>query len=264
MRKIRIAAVLFIALCGIALVSWLPGQYVVPVLMYHRVVVALTERDSANSVSPAAFERQMAYIKRHGYRVLTMDEYAAMTRAGKGFPPRSVVITFDDGVLDNYTQAYPVLLKYGLPAVMFVPSADVGLKDAGWSTPQMGWDQLREMSAHGVTIGSHTLTHAYLPDVNLERSGREIAESKKTLEQQLGRRIDYLAYPTGGFSDDIKRQAREAGYAAAFTTNRGRDRMNRDLYELKRIRIKDTDGAIELWVKLSGYYNRVRDSRNSQ
>ncbi|MBF0386531.1 MAG: polysaccharide deacetylase family protein [Candidatus Omnitrophica bacterium] len=262
MRKIWLAACGVLAAAVIFLFFWLPGRYVVPVLMYHSISIAENQRDSANSVSPAAFERQMRFIKQNGYRVLTADEYAAITAAGGKFPAKSVVITFDDGVLDNFTQAYPVLRKYDLPALIFVPSAAVGGPAEQWAWPRLDRAQMLEMSAHGITIGSHTVTHAYLPDLPLDTARREIVDSKRELERQLGRNVDYLAFPTGGFSDEMKLIARQAGYKAAFTTNRGRDRLNWDLYEIKRIRIKDADGAVVLLVKLSGYYNLIRDSQS--
>ncbi|MEI6438234.1 MAG: polysaccharide deacetylase family protein [Candidatus Omnitrophota bacterium] len=264
MKKILLALCSVLVAGAIFLFFWLPGLYVVPVLVYHSVDIAKTPRERANTVSPQAFERQMSFIKKNGYRVLTADAYADFIRQGRGFPPKSVLITFDDGMLNNYTAAYPVLRQKGIPAVMFVIAGDVGVSSGPWQGPQMNWDQLREMSAQGITIASHTLTHAYLPEVSLDRARRELVESKSLLEKKLGYPVYYLAYPTGGFSDEIKTIAREAGYRLAFTTNRGYDRRNRDVFELKRIRPKDTDGSLVLWMKLSGYYNLLRDSKNSQ
>ena len=229
--------------------------------MYHSVDYAQTDRARANTVSPEAFERQMAFLKRGGYQVLSVETYVQIIREKKKFAPKSVVITFDDGLLNNYTNAYPILMKYGIPAVMFIPSSYVGRLDAGVGPPKMNADQLREISAHGVTIGSHVATEAYLPSLGQEAAQKEIVDSKAVLEELVGRRVEYLAYPSGGFSEEIKAMVRDAGYQAAFTTNRGFDRGNRDLYELKRIRPKDSDGRIELWMKCSGYYNLLRKSK---
>ena len=260
-RWLGVAAITLVL--TIFFVFWLPGRYVVPVIMYHSIDIAETERARANSVSPRSFELQMKFLSDHHYRVLSVDEYVDLRRSGRKFPAKSVVITFDDGLGDNYDQAYPILKKYGMPATMFVPVAEVGRVHGRWDVPQMTWDQLREMAAHGITIGSHTMTHAYLPDMGLDAARREIVDSKAMLEKELGRRVDYLAYPTGGFSKEIMSLVVEAGYKAAFSTNRGCDRRTRDLFELKRIRFQDTDGAVEMWVKLSGYYNFFRQSRKS-
>jgi peptidoglycan/xylan/chitin deacetylase (PgdA/CDA1 family) len=107
-------------------------------------------------------------------------------------------------------------------------------------------------------VGSHTLHHFYLPDFPGEVQVREIVESKKAIEYHLGMPAYYLAYPIGGFNEDVKKVAREAGYRLAFTTNRGHGRYNRDFFELKRIRSKDADNDFVMWVKLTGYYNLLR------
>jgi peptidoglycan/xylan/chitin deacetylase (PgdA/CDA1 family) len=240
---------------ALAILVSLPRWYVAPVLMYHMIGFPQTEYERLNTVSPKSFKRQMSYIKKHGYQVLSLDEYHQGLKAGKNFCCHSVVITFDDGMLDNYTSAFPVLKEAGIPAAFFVPTARIG------TAGHMTWDQLKEVSLDGITVGSHSLNHAYLPDLSREAQVREIVESKRALESRLGRPAYYLAYPIGGFSEDIKRITREAGYRLAFTTNRGSDRLNRDLFELKRIRPKDKDSDLVTWLRLTGYYNLLRRSK---
>ncbi|MBF0620137.1 MAG: polysaccharide deacetylase family protein, partial [Candidatus Omnitrophica bacterium] len=104
--------------------------------MYHAIGSPDLVSD-LNNVDPAVFERQMAFLKEHHYRVIPVSEYADGIRAGKRFSHDTVVITFDDGYLDNYEKAYPVLKKYGFPAVIFVGVDNVGTKG------RMTWDQLR-------------------------------------------------------------------------------------------------------------------------
>ncbi len=242
---------------------WLPGKYVVPVLMYHSIGDAASDRAKANTVSLRSFDEQMAYIRKNGYKVLALDEYMKVPRSGRGAPDKGVVITFDDGLANNYKNAFPILKKYNIPSAIFIPLAYIGQSDSPMGLPMLTWPQIKEMAANGVTIGSHTVQHFYLPELGLEAVHRELVESKAGLEAGLGRAVKYLAYPIGGFSDDIKQIVQAAGYKAAFTTNRGYDRLNHDLYQLRRIRIKDTDGPIELWVKLSGYYNLFRRDKKS-
>ena len=242
------AAVWFIAL---------PRLYVVPVLTYHMIGYPETERMRANTVTPESFKKQMAFIKKHGYRALSLDEYYEGLKAGKNFCCHSAVITLDDGMLDNYTEAFPVLKEFGIPAAFFVPTAKIGMAD------QMTWDQLKEITASRITVGSHTQNHLYLPDFPKEVQMREIVESKKAIESHLGMPAYYFAYPIGGFNEDVKKMARAAGYRLAFTTNRGQDCYNHDLFELKRIRSKDTDNDLVMWLKLTGYYNLLRMPRKS-
>ncbi len=255
-RKISSAAAVVVGLAVVLLLVCLPGLYVVPVLMYHSINYAKTERASANTVSPESFQKQLNFIRQGGYKVLSLDEYYEGLKAGKNFCCKSVVITFDDGLADNYSSAFPVLKQFGFPATFFVPTDTVG-KSGG-----MTWDQVKEVSGANITVGSHLIIESYLPDMLREQQEEAIKGSKKILEAQLGRSVNYLAYPTGGFNNDVKRITRDAGYKLAFTTNRGYDRFNHDLYALRRIRPKDSDNPLILWMKLSGYYNLVRQSKN--
>jgi peptidoglycan/xylan/chitin deacetylase (PgdA/CDA1 family) len=237
----------------ILLAAWLPKQYQVPILAYHAVAPEWFE--PLNNVQPEHFDDQMAYLRKQGYKVLSLSDFIDVQRSGREHDRKSVVVTFDDGYENNYTAAYPVLKKYNIPAVIFV---EVGhLEGAGYLT----WQQAKEMNTNGIDIESHTLAGAYLPRLTHEQVVIQITESKRVLEDKLGHRIRFFAYPIGGFSEDIKQIVREAGYEAAVTTNRGYARVPRDLYELKRIRIKDSDGAFQLWFKLSGYYNFFRGSK---
>lgn len=250
LRKTLGLAALFLASVLIALFFWLPSQYVVPVVMYHSI--AQYAASPLNNVRPDSFERQMAFLKNKGYNVISVADYIQGMKAHKNFDHRTVVITFDDGFEDNFLDAYPILKKYGFPATIFMPSDHVGIAE------RLSWDQLKEMTAHGITIGSHTRFHVYLPGLAKERLLDEIVASKKILEQNIGRPVDFIAYPSGGFTDEAKSIVQQAGYAAAFTTNRGGDRKNQDIFAIKRIRIKDEDSEFVLSVKLSGYYNFIR------
>ena len=111
------------------------------------------------------------------------------------------------------------------------------------------------MSPEVVTIGSHTASHRYLPDISLDEVKKEFMESKQVLEKELKRPVSFLSYPVGGFSADIARAAQETGYLAAFTTNRGSNFWQRDLFALKRVKMTDhSTRPYVLWAKLSGYY----------
>jgi len=234
---------------------WVSRHYVVPVMMYHNVEA--TKENKPNWVSPEIFEMHMAYLEHRGYDVIHLDELVDAIKSGRKLARDSVVITFDDGYANNYYHAFDILKKYNFPATVFVPSDSIG--DEGRLTKK----QLKEMAEYGITIGSHTKTEAYLPEIKEGDLQQEIAESKWHLEEVIDVPVDFLAYPIGGFSEPIKKIVQEVGYKAAFTTNRGFDRYNEDLFELKRIRFSNNDDRNEyLWVKLSGYYNIFRKSKN--
>src|SRR3989338_7924022 len=220
-RSLKLAIVLFIAVL-VVFASWLYGQYTVPIMMYHNV--ADTDEYRANTVRPELFERHMAYLKNHGFRVLSFAQLVQLTKTGQAFPRKSVVITFDDGYADNYEHAYGILRKYGYPAIIFVPT-DLMNTD-GYLT----WDQIKEMAGNGITIGSHTRRHSYLPDLPPAEQRDEIFGSKHALEQNVGVPAEYFSYPIGGFSEEIKRLVKEAGDQGAAATNRGYDRLNRDVF----------------------------------
>ncbi|MEI8012502.1 MAG: polysaccharide deacetylase family protein, partial [Candidatus Omnitrophota bacterium] len=231
-KKLITAAGLVTAMILLAGI-WLVPRYQVPILMYHSVAPAWFE--PLNNVRPENFVRQMNFIQQHGFHVITLEELVGRIRMGKGVDRKSVVLTFDDGYDNNFTHVYPQLLARQFPAAIFVEAANVGNRG------RLTWAQAREMSAHGITFGSHTLTGIYIPDVKPEEALFEIKESKRLIETRLGRPVLFFSYPIGGFNPAVKMGLKEAGYAAAVATNRGKDHGGRDLYELKRIRVKDED-----------------------
>ncbi|MBI3314332.1 MAG: polysaccharide deacetylase family protein [Candidatus Omnitrophica bacterium] len=235
---------------------WMRDRYVVPVMTYHHVSDAASGR-SLNNVTPWSFARQMKFLKKHHYHVISFDDLVDDLKKGRVFARDTVVIQFDDGYEDNYTNAFPVLKKHHLPAMEFLISDKVGTP--GFLT----WDQVREMDARGFKAGAHTRHHVYLPDVSPDVARDEIFGSKKIIEEHLGHAIDYFCYPSGGFTEEVKGAVQEAGFKAAVTTNRGQDRLNRDLFAFKRVRMKDGDNALILWAKLSGYYNFFRKTKDA-
>jgi len=247
-----IAAILLIGSFGYTF--WLRDRYVVPILTYHHVGIP-SGKWRLNTVSEKSFEYQMNFIKRHGFEVISFDDLVEGIKKGHEFTRNTVVLQFDDGYEDNYKYAFPILKKYGFPAMVFLISDKIGTPDF------LTWDEIKEMEKNSFLAGAHTRHHVYLPRVSLAQAQDEIAGSKKEIEGHLGHSIDYFCYPSGGFTEEVKRLVKEAGFKAAVSTNRGKDRFNFDLYELKRIHMNNTDdqySGLILWFKLSGYYNLFR------
>lgn len=227
------------------------SRYSVVVMMYHNVENSDAVRE--DTVSPANFEYHLKFLKSHGYRVLTLDEYCKGLGSGIKFRNNCVVLTFDDGKKNNYTRAYPLLKKYGIGATFFVSPGTVGNDDS------MTWDEIIEMREGGMSFGSHGMVQAYLPSASRSVQVFEIQESKKILESRLQDKIYFYAYPVGGFTGEIKEILKQSGYRAAVTTNRGSSPQEQDLFEIRRIRFGDRDiSGMVLWAKLSGYYNLFR------
>lgn len=254
LKKFLIVGLVLFIITAAGFLFWLSNHYVVPIMMYHNV--NYTDVIKSNTVNPENFERQMIYLKSRGYHVLSLEELVQATVNGKSLSKKSVVITFDDGYEDNYTYAFKILKKYGFPATIFISSDLIGTEGF------LHWAQMREMMKDGITFGSHTRRHAYLPDLTATKQQQEIGGSKRALEMHLGVPVDYIAYPSGGFSDSIKQFVKDAGYKGAAATNRGYDRFNKDVFELNRVRFSDKDNRIDyLWMKLSGYYNLFRKTK---
>jgi peptidoglycan/xylan/chitin deacetylase (PgdA/CDA1 family) len=254
---LTLLTVLIIGSIGFAF--WLRDRYVVPILTYHHVGIP-SGKWRLLDVSEKSFEYQMAFMKRHGFQVISFDDLVEGIKEGQQFARNTVVLQFDDGYEDNYKYAFPILKKYGFPAMVFLISDKIGTP--GFLT----WDEVKEMEKYNFLAGAHTRHHVFLPRVSLAQAQDEIAGSKKIIEDHLGHRIDYFAYPSGGFTKEVKRLVQEAGYKAAVTTHQGKDKFNVDLYELKRIRMNSTDNqysGLILWSKLSGYYNLFRHFKHA-
>jgi peptidoglycan/xylan/chitin deacetylase (PgdA/CDA1 family) len=236
------------------------------VLCYH----AVSERfPAALSVTPEAFERQLALLKRAGYRGAT---FADAVQAGSG---RVVAVTFDDAYLSELTLAKPLLDAVGYPATVYAPTAylDTPERPLKWDGIEqwhggehehelrpMSWDQLGELAEAGWEIGSHTRTHPHLTQVGDDAELRaELVESKATVEERLGRECATLAYPYGDYDERVVAAAGEAGYAAAGTLP-ARLHPARPL-AWPRVGIYRGDDERRFRLKVSRVMRRLRGSR---
>jgi len=231
------------------------SQYVVPIIMYHSI--DKNDAISRLSVSPESFKRQMYFLKRHNYNVIRLEDMPELVQKNH-FPPKTISITFDDGYENNYTHAYPVLKELGLPATIFIVPMLVGRE--GYLT----WDQIIEMSESGIiSIGSHSMTHAYLPGLPEQRLRIEIDDSKRSIESHIKRPVYAFSYPTGGFDEHVRERVRQAGYKIAVGTNPGRTYPKHDIYAMKRLRIsKTSDNMAVFFIETSGFYTWIKEHRD--
>ncbi len=246
-------------LSGAILAHYAQKVYVAPVLMYHQVIPDAPLKDPL-TVTVISFERQMAFLKKQRYNVVSLEALADLVRAKKKIPPRTLAISFDDGCIDNYTNAFPVLKKYRLPATMFIIVGEAG-RERGY---KMNWEQLKEMRASGlITIGCHAFSAE--PLVNIKSAAelkKEIFESKRILEEKLGGRVDAFSYPEGRFNSTIRQMVIDAGYRLAVATNPGKKFAGDDVFALKRLRISSVcDDLFVFGVEISGLYTFMRESR---
>ena len=259
LKRLLIVFVILTAILASIYVFYLRPRYVVPILMYHSISDV---EGSSLYVSPENFSRQMDFLDKSGYNVISLGDLVEGIKSGKKFNPGTVVITFDDGYKNNYLDAFPVLAKYDMPATIFIITNYVDTKP-----DYVTWDQVRLMMSKGISFGGHTRNDVYLPSVKDQKSlVNEVAGPKKDIESKTSGKAEYFCYPTGGFNDNVKIAVKEAGYKGACSTNRGTDRFNVDVYELTRVKVKNSDMTkpFHFRAKLSGYYNLFRSLKNPE
>lgn len=216
------------------------------ILMYHSVSPKL---DYFMNVEPAAFERQMAYLKRKEYPVIPLTE---LIRRIKTHEPLggSVVITFDDGYRDNYTVAFPILKKYRFPATIFVTTDLIGKSDKR-NLSRLSIEEMREMEASGlIDIESHTKSHPRLSKLEADAAREEILGAKLYLESQLGKACAHFAYPYGNFNDDTRRIVSEL-FVSAFGVRHGTVGKSSDLFALPRASVDQSTSFTQFKGKLT-------------
>lgn len=213
----------------------------VPIFFYHKIGTPADDASNPHLYVPLEnFTAQMRYLSRHGYNTLTLSELSRALDNKIKLPRRSVIITFDDGHLDNYENAFPVLEQYNLKATIFVVSDFIG-QEANWqskekvSEPLVSWNQIYQMQKKGITFASHTCTHPMLNKIPLDEARNEITVSREKLEQGLGTSVESFCYPYGEFSQEVATLVKEAGYKAACITDHGNCHSREDVYQLKRV-----------------------------
>ncbi len=191
----------------------------VPVLVYH---VLNPRVPSSMTITPERFESQIKWLKDNGYTVIPLKQLVSYLQGKSSvLPAKPIVITADDGWESDYTYMYPIARKYHVPITLFIYPGTISQgKNA------LTWEQLKELSKTGLfDIQDHTFTHPNFKQDKKHMSQsaydkfvhRELVNSKKVLEDKLGTKIDYLAWPFGIYNNYLEQQAAKAGYTMAFT-----------------------------------------------
>lgn len=223
----------------------------VPVLLYHSIAPLPDKTIPFRGlwVHPDRFRSQMAWLKRLGYRGLSLRDALPYIRGEK--TGKVAAITFDDGFLNTYENALPVLAEFGFTATNYFVANQVGgsnLWDQPLGVPKvpcMSVAQMREWAALGHEVGAHTLDHVNLEKTPEDEARRQIAQSKTVLEDMLGAAVTNFAYPYGA-NDPVHRAiCREAGFDTATTTVRARARPSDDPFGLPRVYVRRRD----MWPK---------------
>ena len=251
----------------------------IPVLMYHRIASDGPDALSRYRVSPAMFERQLAYLQRHGYTGLTMGEFyeSWFSRGLKPVSGKPIVLTFDDAYLDFYEKAWPLLKKYGFRATVFVP-VDFVNGHANWDSEfgepakLMNWDQIIELHEQGVRFGSHSCRHRRVSELSERELHEDAKRSKDILEQKLSVEVSDYCYPYTVASKQAQQVIASTGYRSAVGGKAGDNPDWKNPYYIPRIEIFGSDSMNDYKNKLPApapasisqrmKYNRLRALRD--
>jgi peptidoglycan/xylan/chitin deacetylase (PgdA/CDA1 family) len=223
----------------------------IPILAYHSIGDDPRDGTMRWSVSPGDFDEQMALLAERGRQALTVARYAAALRGEATLPHDPVVITFDDGFADLAERALAVLQRYRLVATAFLVSGWVGARAADGGAV-LEWEQVRELRAHGIQIGSHSHTHRALDCLPAAEAERELRLSRELLAGGLGEEVTSFAYPYGYHSARLRRAVQAAGYSSACGVKNALSHQRDDLFALARVLVTRDMGAERIGRLLDG------------
>jgi peptidoglycan/xylan/chitin deacetylase (PgdA/CDA1 family) len=225
-------------------------EYHVPILMYHRVVPASESGQEPNGllVSPDIFSAQMQALYDAGWRTITLGELAQDMQDGTPPPPRTFVITIDDGWWDGYTYAHQIMSEYGFVATFFVISSRIDQKDF------LSSSQLQDLVATGNEIGNHTQNHVSLQTVNLATAKAEVDDASARIAEVTGSRPVSLSYPMGGINQVALEAVSEcAGLKIAVTEGWGVTESWLNRFNSPRVRVSPTTQPARLVADLTAW-----------
>lgn len=244
----------------------------IPILMYHSIA---EENESGVhpyyrvAVSPATFTSQMKYLHDNGYSSLDLSDVTSKASSGNCYKEKQVVITFDDGYQNVYSEAFPILQRFGFKATVFLSTAYIGNSALSFKHRDcLTWPQVRELHRHGITIGSHTVTHPQLHNLCKTLIRHELVDSRNAIEDYISAPVDTFAYPYAFPQADKSFQAvlhnllRDAGYTSGVCTMVGRANPRSEPLFLPRLPINSADDMDLFRAKLRGSYDWMGRSQS--
>lgn len=236
----------------------------IPVLMYH----SISENRSGNvhpyyeqHTTPDMFEKQMRFLYENNYKVISLEDIYNVAHENPDVNSKYVVITFDDGYKDVFHSAFPVMKKYDFTATVFLAVDYVGktLNDKDC----LNWSEIERLGAQGIRFGSHTLSHAQLIELDDNQLRWELEESKRILENRLGKPVYAFAYPYAfpeqnkAFTGRLQTLLTDLGYRACVTTIIGNTVPEKQDFFLRRLPVNRFDDLVFFEHKLAGHYDWI-------
>ncbi|RLC92980.1 MAG: hypothetical protein DRI39_07105 [Chloroflexi bacterium] len=250
------------------------GKNKIRILCYHRVCGLPKTNDIMDSlnVTPGEFAKQMAFLSQNGFNSVTLEDLIEYRQKGTKPPPRTVIVTFDDGYRDNCLNAFPIMEQYGIKGTFFVVTDYIdtdrifhwlhlgGISLSHSQENRQCWrplsrHEIAEMSARGACFGSHTKTHCYLSQVDETTALEELKGSRECLEEILRRPVTCLSYPHADTNESVKGWVQEAGYRAAVVIKGTSNTLKSDFLELGRVSIGGEDSLAKFMRKVDGAYD---------
>ena len=207
----------------------------VPVIMYHHIeplAIASQLGHEPLTVDSSIFENQVGYLVEHNYHPIALEDLITALRNHGTLPEKSVVITIDDGYIDDYSYGFMMAKKYHVIMNFMVPTGLVGQPD------YMTWDHLKEMvQSPYAKIYNHTTSHAPLGLIDKDKIVQEVTTANNDLQKNLGLKNDIVIYPYGSYSDLAVDTLKELGMVAAVSTDPGRNECTSNIMKLPRVRV---------------------------
>jgi peptidoglycan/xylan/chitin deacetylase (PgdA/CDA1 family) len=211
----------------------------IPILAYHRVAASPGRRvrDGSNSpftISERQFRQHLTFLRENDFKTVHLDAVLKKIDGHNlnGSIEKLIVLTFDDGWRDNFTNAFRLLQEFGFCATFFVISGRID------SNEYMTWDHLQELQSHKMTIAAHTHSHTALELISDSEAEWEVRHSKEVLEDRLGRAIRFMSFPHGSYNDRILQIVKSTGYSGSCTSNAAYGFARSNRFELPRILVR--------------------------
>lgn len=243
MRVLRIFFLLILLFAAMTFI--LPEPEGFPILEYHQITDSPEVGFEQYTVPPAEFAAQLDYLQQKGYTTITLQDFMRVLHGKGTLPEKPIVLTFDDGYLDNYTEMLPILEAHNMKAVVYVITNNIG--QPGYLTIE----QLKDMQKRGIEIGSHTADHLSLKNLDDALRRYEVRDSKIFLEWSGLATIYSFSYPSGDYTPELVDILSSEEYLSAVTGDVGLNNINTNPYLLKRVHIrKPTFGILEFRWRL--------------
>ena len=218
--------------------------------MYHHIAVPPPGADAIRrdlSVSPAAFEEQLRYLKEQGYQSITLYDLNRHLQRGDPLPEKPVLFTFDDGYEDNFAYAFPLLVKYGFTGTFFLITEPIDVGREGYMT----WPQVALMSQMGMDMEPHTYTHPDVTGHSMDYIVWQVIGSKEAIEERTGKTCRFFSYPSGQYDEQVVALLKSADFWGAVTTQAGVTHTSSGMFELARVRVRGSDSLETFITKLN-------------